>query len=105
MRHIHLGQPEKLGKSKNEHETHRPQLAIEVSSCRAQTSNRHNTGFSSTSILDKATGYIECLLVQDATDIWLHPRNFNRDGGFNLSQSWYLVTNTIKQYRDTPIPR
>jgi hypothetical protein len=105
MRHIHLGQQEKSGKSKNKHETHMPQLAIEVSSCRAQTSNRHSSCFSSTSILDKAPGYIDCMLIQEATDIWRHPRKFNRDGGFNLRQSWYLVTNMINQYRDMPIPR
>lgn len=105
MRHVHLGQPEKSGKSKNEHKTYMPQLAIEVSSCRAQASSRHSNGFSSTSILDKAPEYMDCLLIQDATDIWLQPRNFNRDGGFNLSQSWYLATNIIKQYRDTPIAK
>jgi hypothetical protein len=33
----------------------------------------------------------------------LHPKNFNRDGGFTLSRSWYLVTNMLKQYGDTPI--
>jgi hypothetical protein len=43
--------------------------------------------------------------IKEATEIRLHPRNFNRDRGFNLNWSWYLVTNMIKQYRDKPIQR
>jgi hypothetical protein len=58
--------------------------------------------FSSTSILDMATGYMECM-IKEATDIILHPGNFNRNGSFTLSGSWYLVTNMLKQYRDTPM--
>jgi hypothetical protein len=60
--------------------------------------------FSSTSILDKATGYMDHM-IKEAIEIRLHPRNFNRDRGFTLSETWYLVTNVLKQYRDTPIQR
>jgi hypothetical protein len=43
------------------------------------------------------------LMIKEAVRIRLYPRNFNRDGGVTISQSWYLVTNMLKQYRDTPI--
>jgi hypothetical protein len=42
-------------------------------------------------------------MIKRAIEIRLHPKNFNRDGGFILSQSWYLVTNMIKENRDTLI--
>jgi hypothetical protein len=48
---------------------------------------------SSTTTLDKAQGYMDCL-IKEAIEMRLHPRNFNRDGGFNLSQPGYPV----KQY-------
>jgi hypothetical protein len=61
----------------------------------------HNIGFHNTSILDKATGYIDHML-REAVEIRLHPNNFSRDLGFTLNQSWYLVTNMIKKYTDAP---
>jgi hypothetical protein len=44
----------------------------------------HNIDFKSISVLDKATGYMDCV-IKEATEIRLHPKNFNRDGGFTLS--------------------
>jgi hypothetical protein len=41
----------------------------------------------------------------EATEIKLHPSNSNKDSGFIISQSWYLVTNMLKQYRDIPIQK
>jgi len=35
----------------------------------------------------------------------LHSRSFNSDGGFTVSQHWYLATNMVKQYRDSPMQR
>jgi hypothetical protein len=65
---------------------------------------RHNIDFSRISILDKATGYRD-RKIKEAVEIRLYPRNFNRDGGFTLSRSWFPVTNLLKQYRDPPIQR
>jgi hypothetical protein len=64
----------------------------------------NSTDFSSMSILDTTTGYAECM-IKEATEIRLHPRKFNRDRGFTLSQSWYPVINMLKQYRDPTIQR
>jgi hypothetical protein len=33
-----------------------------------------------------------------AIEIMLHPGNFSRDWDFNLSWSWYPLTNVVKQY-------
>jgi hypothetical protein len=44
----------------------------------------------------KVTGYMD-RIVNEAIEIHLHPDNFNRDGGFNLSRSWQPVTNMLKQ--------
>jgi hypothetical protein len=52
----------------------------------------------------KHWGYMDCL-IKEAIEIRLHPRNFNRDGDFNISWSWHPVTDMIKQYRDEPIQR
>jgi hypothetical protein len=62
----------------------------------------HNIDFSSISILSKAAGYKDHM-IKKATEIKLHPYNFNRDSGFIHSRSWYLVLNMLKQYRYTPI--
>jgi hypothetical protein len=52
--------------------------------------------FNSTSVLDKATGYTDLLIIQ-AIKIKHQPKNFNRDRGFSITWSWYPVTNMIKQ--------
>jgi hypothetical protein len=78
MRHIHLGKPEK-------------------SAVAEQMFEMGHNQFTNTSVLDKAPGYVDHL-IKKATEITLHPRNFNRDTGFNLSWSWYLAANMIKQY-------
>jgi hypothetical protein len=79
MRHICLGQPEKSAVAE-----HRVEM-------------RHSIDFSSTAILEEALVYIDNL-IKEAVEIRLHPRNFNRDGDFSLSQPWCPVTNMIKQY-------
>jgi hypothetical protein len=86
MRHICLGQPEKSAPAEYRFET------------------GHNIGFSSAAVLCKAPHYMGCL-IEEAIDIWLHPRNFNRDGCFNLICPWYPVTNMIKQHQDKPIQK
>jgi hypothetical protein len=80
LRHICLGQPE--------------------NSAMAQYKSQadHNIKFSHT-IVGKALGHMDHLTME-ANDTKFHPSNFNKDRCFNLSQSWYLVTNMIKQYPD-----
>jgi hypothetical protein len=72
MRHLRLEQPEKSAVAEHSINT------------------GHRIDFSSTSVLDKAAGYMD-RLVKEAIEIRLNPRNFNRDGGFTLSRSWYPV--------------
>jgi hypothetical protein len=56
-----------------------------------------NTNFHNTSTLVKALQYTD-YLIKAGIKIGFHPRNFNSDGDFNLSWSWYPVTNIIKTY-------
>jgi hypothetical protein len=77
-RHIRLGQPDKS--------------AVVEHSIKAG----HNIDFNNIMILDKVTGYMDCI-VKEAIEIHLHPNNFNSDGGFNLSRAWQPVTNILKQ--------
>jgi hypothetical protein len=37
-------------------------------------------------------------LMKEATEIQLHPNNFNRDEGFSLSHTWCPVINMLKRY-------
>jgi hypothetical protein len=48
----------------------------------------HRIDFSGTSKLCKATRYMDCL-VKEATEIRLHPNDFNRDDGFTISHTWH----------------
>jgi hypothetical protein len=44
------------------------------------------------------TGYMD-QIVKQATEIQLHPKNFNRGMGFNWSQSWNPSTSILWQRR------
>jgi hypothetical protein len=83
MRCICLGQPEKSAVAEHKSET------------------GHNINFNRISIPDNAIGYMNHV-TKEVTEINLHPSNFDGDSGFTLSQSWYLVMNTVKQFKDTP---
>jgi hypothetical protein len=39
-----------------------------------------------TMVMARMAGYMD-YLVEEATEIWLHPDNFSRDNGFTLGQS------------------
>jgi hypothetical protein len=39
----------------------------------------HNIDFNNITILEKVTGYMDCL-VKEAIEIRLHPNNFSRNG-------------------------
>jgi hypothetical protein len=68
----------------------------------AVTEHNFNTGyridFSSTSMLDKTTGYMD-RLMKEANEIQLNTRSFNRDGGFMLSWAWYPVINMLSNQK------
>jgi hypothetical protein len=76
MRHARLKQPEKSAVAEHNFNT------------------GHRIDFSSTSVLDKATGYMDGI-VKEAIEIRLNTANINRDGGFMLSRAWYLVLNML----------
>jgi hypothetical protein len=42
-------------------------------------------------------------LVKEAIKIQLHPNNFNRDEGFNLSHTWCPIINMLQQSRVVPM--
>jgi hypothetical protein len=86
MRYIYLGQTEKSSVAEQKLET------------------GHSIDFSSISILDKVTGYSDCVL-KEASKIRFNPRKFNREGSFTLCQFWYQVTNILRQYTNLPIKR
>jgi hypothetical protein len=65
-RHVHLNQPEKSAVAEH------------------SITTSHRINFDGTTKLGMATKYTDCL-VKEAIEIWLHPGNFNRDDGFNLS--------------------
>jgi hypothetical protein len=76
MRHVRLKEPEKSAVAEHNFNT------------------GHHIDFSSTSVLDKATGYMK-RIVKEAIEIRLNTANINRDGGFMLSRAWYPVLNML----------
>jgi hypothetical protein len=76
MRHIRLKQPDKSAVAEHNFNT------------------GHLIDFSSTSVLDKKTGYIN-RLMKEAVEMRLNTGNFSRDGGFMLSWPWYPVMNML----------
>jgi hypothetical protein len=61
----------------------------------------HHIDFNSISMLDRATGYMDCL-TKEAIKIRLNTKNFNRDDGFTLSQAWYPVTSMLSNQKAGP---
>jgi hypothetical protein len=51
-----------------------------------------------------ATRYMD-LLVKEAFKIWLHPNNFNRDYGFNLSHTWCPIIKILQWPRNAPMAK
>jgi hypothetical protein len=80
MRHVRLKQPDKSAVAEHNFKT------------------GHHIDFSSISVLDKTTGYMD-RLVKEAIEIQLSTGNFNRDGGFMLSWAWYPVMNMLSNQK------
>lgn len=58
---------------------------------------KKHINFSNTAILDKALGHTD-LLIMEAIEMRLHPRNFKQNESFNLNWFWYLVTSMTEKY-------
>jgi hypothetical protein len=56
---------------------------------------------STTSVLDRASGYMDCL-VKEAIQIRLNYKNFNKYSGFTLSRAWNPVTKLLFKHDTGP---
>jgi hypothetical protein len=83
VRHIRLEQPEKSAVAEH------------------SINSGHRIAFSSTSVLDKAAGYVD-RLVKGASENRLNFNNFNRDGGYILHYAWYPVINMLRNQKAVP---
>jgi hypothetical protein len=63
----------------------------------------HRIDFDGTSKLRTATRYMD-RLVREA-EIRLHPDNFNRDDGFNLSYTWRPIIKMLQLPRSAPMAK
>jgi hypothetical protein len=64
----------------------------------------HSLDFDGTSKLGTATRYKD-RLVKEAIEIQLHPDNFNRDDGFNLSHTWRPVMKMLQRPKNAPMAK
>jgi hypothetical protein len=62
----------------------------------------HRIDFDSASKLGTTTRYMDCL-VREAIEIRLHPDNFNRDDGFNLSYAWRPIIKILQPSNSAPM--
>jgi hypothetical protein len=83
-RHVRLNQPERSA----------------VAEHSLTTYNRID--FDGASKLGTATRYMDCL-VREAIKIRLHPDNFNRDDGFNLSYAWRPILKILQTSNSAPM--
>jgi hypothetical protein len=64
----------------------------------------YHINFDGTTKLGMATKYMDHL-VKEAIEIWLHPDNFNRDDGFNLSHTSCPIINMLQLPRSAPMAK
>jgi hypothetical protein len=62
----------------------------------------HRINFDGASKLGMATRYMD-RLVREAIEIRLHPDNFNRDDGFNLSYAWRPIMKILQPSNSAPM--
>jgi hypothetical protein len=83
-RHVRLNQPERSAVAEHSSTTY------------------HRIDFDGASKLGTATRYMG-RLVREAIEIRLHPDNFNRDDGFNLSHAWRLIIKMLQLPNSAPM--
>jgi hypothetical protein len=83
-RHVHLNQPERSALAEHSLTTY------------------HRIDFDGASKLGMATRYMDCL-VREAIKIRLHPDNFNRDYGYNLSYTWHPIIKMLQLSNSAPM--
>jgi predicted GIY-YIG superfamily endonuclease len=83
-RHVRLNQPERSAVA---------ELSL---------STYHHIDFHGASKLGTATRYMD-RLVREAIEIRLHPDNFNRHDGFNLSYSWRPILKILQTSNSAPM--
>jgi hypothetical protein len=64
-------------------------------------SKGHCIDFTGTSVLDRTSGYVD-RLVKEGIEMHLNKNNFNRDGGFIVSQARSPITNMIMKVKGGP---
>jgi hypothetical protein len=85
-RHVLLNQPQRSAVAENSLTTY------------------HRIDFDGTSKLRTATRYMDHL-VREAIEIRLHPDNFNRDDGFNLSHTRHPIIKMLQLPRSRPMAK
>jgi hypothetical protein len=83
MRHIRLDQPEKSAMAEHSINT------------------GHQIDFNKISVLDRTSEYMD-RLVNEAIQMRLNKKNFNRDSGFTMSQGWNPLRKLMFEHDTDP---
>jgi hypothetical protein len=84
-----------------QHERHLRLAQTDKSAIAEHSFNQnHRVRPEDTKLLAIKTGYME-RLIREATEIELHPHNFNREEGLHLSRAWKPLLRKIKEKRRT----
>jgi predicted GIY-YIG superfamily endonuclease len=102
---VYVGQTGRTIKARlKEHRRHVCLNQPEKSAVAEHSITSHHINFDGTTKLGKATKYMD-RVVKEAIEIWLHPDNFKRDDGFNLSHTWRPIINMLQPPRSAPMAK